>query len=534
MSQYALVLRKNGVDQTTYLVGPEGLSIGRASECSITLADSLVSRKHARVWLKGDELQVTDLDSRNGVYVNGRRVDTCALSVDDEVVFGNHFFVVTRPVVKDLMPDTSTMCTTERADAVHQQIVQEEGDSRLPILYKASQLMGSVFSLDELLGQVLDLLGEALPMERGYVLIVSPDTGEPEVRASFPSGGDTENLPLSQTLIQHVFSQRSGVLTMNAQQDARFDGSESVLGHEIRAAMCAPLFGRDSLVGAMYVDSGKKSALFSNNDLELLTVMGRVVGVAIENAHLHQEKMASERLAAIGQATAGIGHCVKNILVGIKGGGEFIDMGLERNDWKWVRKGWPLVRRSVERIEDLVLNLMLCSHDKKPTLEPTRLEYLVTEVLEVTRTRAEKGRVRVEFRDGDIGTVYVDGRDLFRVILNLTTNAIEACEEAGGAVVITTSRDARGCYIEVSDDGPGVDASIRDTLFQAFVSTKGSKGTGLGLACSERIVRAHGGVIWLESAPGKGSTFTVFLPSQTLTSPGALIPATEETTESPD
>ncbi|MBN2311723.1 MAG: HAMP domain-containing histidine kinase, partial [Candidatus Hydrogenedentes bacterium] len=234
----------------------------------------------------------------------------------------------------------------------------------------------------------------------------------------------------------------------------------------------------------------------------------------IENARLSEERVHTERLAAIGEATAGISHCMKNILVGIKGGGEFIDLGLGNSDLERVRKGWGLVRGASQRIEDLVMNLMSFSRESEPVLAPAGLESLVGEVVDVTRGRAEKSGVDLVCRYGDVGIVHVDSRAIFRVVLNLVGNAIDACEEEGGQVTIETRRDDDGCYVTVSDTGPGIAPEVRDRLFQAFVSTKGSSGTGLGLACSDRIVRAHGGEIWVDSAPGEGATFTVFLPDR--------------------
>jgi len=515
MVDYVLELCKDGVDQTAYAVGMEGLIIGRASECDIALADSMVSRLHARVWIEDDDLYITDLESRNGVFVNGSRVETGRLDVDDEVIVGNYHFVVAQPVLKESLPDTSAMCTSERADAVYNQIVQEEGQGRLLTLYQAAQLMGSVFDLDELLNQILTLISERLAVERGYILTLAPETGKPEIRASLPGADDAARPPVSQTLIEYVVAEQSGLLTTNAQKDKRFLSSESVVDHEIHAAMCVPLCGRHSIVGALYVDAGGNTTAFTTGDLELLTVVGRVLGVAVENAHLYKVRMMSERLAAIGQATAGIGHCVKNILVGIKGGGEFIDMGMEKSDWGWVNKGWSLVRRSTERIEELVLNLMAFSRDDRPDVEPTKLELLVGEVFDVVRPRAEKCGVSLEFDAGDLEMVYVDCREIFRVILNLVTNAVDACEETGGEVRVSIRQNSQGSYLDVADTGPGIDSDVRPHVFQAFVTTRGSRGTGLGLACCERIVHAHGGEIWVKSVPGEGSTFIVFLPRQT-------------------
>jgi signal transduction histidine kinase len=512
MAEYQLVLRENGVDRSTYTVKPEGYVIGRASDCDLTLLDNLVSRRHARLWIEDEHLHVENLGSRNGIFVNGRQVDRQRLREQDELVIGNAFFAITRSDTDNALPDTSSMVTYERAERLYQEMVSAEGAGRLPILYKAAQLLGTVFDMDKLLQQVLGLIFEAVPARRGYVLLSGPGNGTPSVRASIPPQDSPQGPPLSMTLVRHVFTHRNAVLTLNAQQDQRFSASDSVVSHGIHSAICAPLCGRDGMVGAIYIDSGSEPVTFTNEELELVTAIGRVVGIALENARLHQERMASERLAAVGQATAGIGHCVRNILVGIKGGGEFVDLAVERGDIKLVERGWGLVRRSVDRIEDLVLNLLSYSREHDPELESNRLDLLITEVFDVCRARI-RGEVSFDLKHGDIGYVRVDGREFFRVLLNLVMNAVEACGEGGGTVTVTTRLEEDGCCIDIADTGPGISPQVKDRLFQAFVSTKGSQGTGLGLACSDRIVRAHGGKITVRSEEGKGAVFTIHLPA---------------------
>jgi signal transduction histidine kinase len=254
--------------------------------------------------------------------------------------------------------------------------------------------------------------------------------------------------------------------------------------------------------------------MFTNDDLEMITAIGRIVGVAVENATLHREMVTNERLAAIGQATAGIGHCVKNMLVGVKSGSDFLDMAVAEKNWSLAEKGRGMLAASTERIENLVLNLLAFSRDYK--LEPleTHLDGLLDDLVRLMQPRAEKVGVTLTFHRGEIGPFHLDGQQMYRVLLNLITNAIEACEENGGEVTLFSRRNAEGCFVDIVDTGVGIPKDIHPKLFHAFVSSKGSQGTGLGLACSDKIVRAHGGIITVQSTLGEGSTFTVFLPAQ--------------------
>lgn len=508
---YELEAANGEVEGGPFPVLPGGLIIGRSPDVEIVIADQVVSRRHARVWLEGGAVTVDDLGSRNGVLVNGKQVRHASLSPGDTLTVGEVVFNIVKR--EDLL-GTQAVITFDSGSTLCETFVQGES-GRFPVLYKAAQLLGSVFDLDELLEQILAVVFESLPVSRGFVLTLSKDTGALEVRTSLSRDDNDAGPPLSHGILDHVIAKRESILTLDAQDDSRFRESRSIVGYHIHAAMCAPMYGRESIVGAIYVDSGQGGGAYADDDLQLLTVIARVVGVAVENARLYQETLERERLAALGQAMAGVGHCVKNILTAIKGGGEFIDMAVERNDTKYLSKGWPIMRRATERIEMLMLNMLTFARDRQPECMATDIDDLVLEVISMSRSRAEKLNVEIEFVQGNVATVLADGRELFRVLLNLMTNALDACETEGGKVTITTKREERGITIIIADTGIGIPPEIMPKLFQAFVSSKGSGGTGLGLACSQKIVRAHGGEITAQSEPGKGAEFTVFLPPWT-------------------
>ncbi|HPO16264.1 MAG TPA: ATP-binding protein [Candidatus Hydrogenedentes bacterium] len=511
MAEYDLIYTKdNGVSEQ-YPITAEGLLLGRGSENHIIIHDSLVSRRHARVWLEKGLPQVEDLGSRNGILVNGETVRRASLQSGDRITLGQAVLEVHACTGSSI---GHAVISQEKAAALHDSILGEASGVRLPVLYRAAQLLGTVFDLDELLRKILALIFEALPVRRGFMLILNTGTNEPEIHAILSKEKDEEGPPLSRTLIQHVFEHRESMLTLDAQDDSRFTATESIMGHSIHAAMCVPLLGHQQIVvGAVYVDSGSSSQTFSMDDLEMLTSIARVVGVAVENARLYRENVEKERLAAIGQATAGLGHCIKNILTGIRGGGEFMSMALQSKELRYVEKGWPILKQSIDRIDLLVMNMMSFSKPRTPNRQPNDLNALVQEVLEVVGSRAERHNVELEFTPGDPVRAMVDGPEIFRVILNLVTNAVDVCEIKGGKVTIECVQEEGDCRLCVSDTGPGIPPEMLPQLFKVFSSSKGSKGTGLGLACSQKIVQEHGGTIEARNEPGSGAVFTVVLPN---------------------
>jgi len=504
-----LILKRPEGALERYAVPEGGLVIGRGTDCGIVLSDPLVSRRHARIWQEGDMLRVKDLNSRNGIEVNGHKAGEHSLGEGDALTVGASVLRVAKASDSTL---GRTVIGAENAAKLQSDLEQAGDGNRIVVLYRAAQLLGTVFEMDRLFREILDLIFEALPVRRGFVLTVE-DGSEPAIRATRSRDEDEEQgPPLSHTLIRHVFDTKDAMLTVDAQEDSRFDPSASIVSHHIHAAMCAPLCGRDTLVGAIYVDSGVTSEPFSKGDLEMLTAIARVVGVAVENARLYRDNMAKERLAAVGMATAGLGHCVKNILTGIRGGAEFVNKALETGEIKYLRTGWPILSQAVDRIDLLVNNMLSFSREREPERMVHDLNSLAKDVLALLATRAERNKIVLEHIEEGSGRASVDGQGIYRVILNLVTNAMDACPD-GGTVTVTVGNTRDGSVIEVADTGCGIPEDLLPRLSEAFVSTKGSSGTGLGLACSYKIVREHGGRIDVESTLGEGARFRVYLPA---------------------
>ncbi len=509
MIRYALVVLKTGDVVERYPITTNGLYLGRGDENHIALHSKQVSRQHARFWMEGDTIWAEDLGSRNGIEINDQRVDKAQLAQGDRIVIGGHQIHV-EPLSSSQI--SRSVISSDQAAALEDSIVGNPSDSRLLVLYKAAQLLGELFDLDELLEKILKLIFDALPVERGFVLTVSDEDSRPEIRAARSRNDSDQGPPLSQTLIRHVFDHGEAILTIDAQADSRFGQTESIMNHDIRAAMCAPLNGRTSVVGVLYVDVGDSSLPLADADLELLTAIARVVGVAVENARLYRENMEKERLAAIGMATAGLGHCVKNILTGIRGGAHFVNQAIEKEDVKFLNRGWPILSRAIERIDMLVLNMLEFSTSRAPQRTDTDINAILRDVLALFEERAKKWKVTVHLEPDPVGMAHVDSQAIYRVIMNLVVNAVEACEQNSGSIVVSSICDDEGCTIRIRDTGIGIPEEILPKLSQVFVSSKGSSGTGLGMACSYKIVREHGGDILVKSQVGVGTTVTVYIP----------------------
>lgn len=238
-----------------------------------------------------------------------------------------------------------------------------------------------------------------------------------------------------------------------------------------------------------------------------------------EIKRLQAELIQSERLAATGQTVAGLAHYIKNILNGLKGGAYVLNVALDKNDTDKIKNGWAMIERNLGRTTDLVLDLLAYSKERKPEPENCYPNKIAEEVCSIMDQKAQDHGIKIE-RDFDpnIGEVCIDPKALHRSLLNLVSNAIDACifdsrqEKDWNVRVVSVLHKDHQVEFDVTDNGMGMDEETKERLFSALFSTKGERGTGLGLLVTDKIVRENGGNIEVESTPGKGSTFRLYFP----------------------
>jgi PAS domain S-box-containing protein len=229
----------------------------------------------------------------------------------------------------------------------------------------------------------------------------------------------------------------------------------------------------------------------------------------------------SERLAATGQTVAGLADCIKNFLFGLEGGVYVVDKGLKKDDMHKLSTGWDTVQSNIGKISNLVLDLISYSNEDRPKREKCSPNVIVDEVCELMESKAKEHGIEIDRDvDSNIGEVYLDAKGIHRCLLNLVANAIDACisdEEEGKdhLIRVTTGLESDGVLtFKVSDNGCGMDEEVRKKMFTSFFSTKGSKGTGLGLLVTQKIVHEHGGTITVDLERGERSIFTIWLPRE--------------------
>jgi signal transduction histidine kinase len=266
------------------------------------------------------------------------------------------------------------------------------------------------------------------------------------------------------------------------------------------------------------IASQKPEGKLNEDHLMLAVALGHQAALAVEETRYYQAMVQAERLAAIGQTIAAISHSVKNILQGLRSGSDLLKLGLAERNEGLLQQGAKIVEKNQTRICDLVMDMLSYSKEREPVLALTDLNPLCDDVLEVVSARLGERGVRLHRRyEEKLPKIQADSEGIHRALLNLVTNALDALEEREKPLLsLSTMVEADGLWVRigVTENGVGIAPDKLRELFRPFHSTKGSKGTGLGLAVSRKIVREHGGDILVHSQLGKGSRFTIRLPVQ--------------------
>jgi len=443
--------------------------VGRENGATIVLNDQTTSRAHACIKVDNGQSVLSDVGSANGTFLNGVRIShPTRLKRGDQVRCGSTLLVYQGDTgAPSPAPETgvdidengmlvdsaivATVPSSEDSVIIPTPEAGVKAIDNLRSLYKLIADISTFLNLDDLVEYALERVFELLEADRGFIMFID-EAGKMSVMASKGGEGSRgdEVPPVSHTIIDEVVSGKVGVLSSNAMSDKRFAAGKSVHNFGIRSAICVPLMGRERVLGVIQVDCSVTDKSYSTEQLRLLTAIGYQAGLAIENVQLYQASVQSERLAAVGETVAFLSHHIKNILQALGAGIDVVEIAINADDITKVRGSWPLVQRGLDRINALILNIM------------------------------------------------------------------DAVEDETGAITVSVRLDTmnRRITVQVSDNGSGIDPDKIDDIFTPFFSSKGQKGTGLGLAVAKKIVEEHHGQILVSSEPGSGTTFTVNLPIQ--------------------
>ena len=537
--------------------------LGRSSE-ALPLSDSTVSRRHAEMTPDGGQWFVRDLGSQNGTWVNGVRIEgRIKLKPGDQVrtgatllIFGRGVGAPTHSPVRFTREHINdrverTLASNEDSVILSEPEPRQAAADHLRIIYKLTTLTTQIPDRQRLLEGVMDLVFGEFKPERGCIMMLdAPQPGDTADESDAPPRPDPAAKPrpavvryaidpaklsdteppmdIPRSILQHALIKGEGVLlgggSGHKHAASGFKAGDSVMQLSIRSAVCSPIRFRDRTFGAIYIDSSLANYSFTAEQLALLNAVGQHTGLALANSELYAQKLHAERLAAMGETVASLSHSVKNILQGLRGGADVVEMGLKKDDLKVARGGWGILKRNLDRIMGLTMNMLAYSRPRTLEVELVKVGPLLEDCASLLKDRCTaKGVTLLIDVDADLPPIPMDSGQMHQALMNLMTNAVEAVAPQVGNVTVRAQFFPAGgrsklisplgeAHISVIDNGPGIAPEMSGRIFEPFFTTKGLRGTGLGLAVTKRVAELHHGRVELKSSPNRGTTFTFILP----------------------
>ena len=508
-----------------------GNEIGRKSK-SLSFADDRISRRHARIFYRNGRWLIEDLGSANGTSVRGMEISRpmplfsgsqirCGLTTlefNEGEIPGPDISVDEDEAV-NLFDSTilSTVPSNEDSMILSAKAIGPTFQAeRLRIIYDLITEASTILSIDTLLQVTLDKIFEVVKADRGFAMMSEGD-GKLSVKASKArKAASGKDIPISRTILKEVINKQVGVLVSDADSDKRFSAGDSIHRLGIRSTICVPIKGRERTFGAIQVTCNVSEHTYTDEELRLLTAIGFQTGLAVDNLRLYESLVQTERMAAMGETVAFLSHHIKNILQALKPGVEIVDLSIQKENIAEIKSAWPIVQRTLQRINQLILNMLAFSKERKPLFQPTNINSIIDECVELEKTRADERSVILVKNQDYVPPIHAEAAGLQQALLNLISNALEVVPDQSGVVTISSRLDSatNNVVLQVSDNGGGIEPKQLKKIFTPFFSNKGQRGTGLGLAVTHKVVKEHGGKIKVSSKVNQGTKFTITLPAR--------------------
>lgn len=537
-----------------YPVAGDTVTVGRHPSNDLNVPADSVSRFHARIAKQDGEFVVTDLESSNGTFYDDQRVKSARLEPGHKVMFGNVEFEIglddtrrdPRGIEERLLEtpvhfvgsdrkrsrlifeaQVGRRDTTPIQQFVKGPLDREELDKaykQLATLYKLSDILRSMPEEQSLLESFLDLVFEVMPADRGVVLLRETPEDEvvPRVSRSRQLTDGDKPIAMSQTIIDRCMDEKIAILSQDALSDQRFKAADSVLLHDIRSTIVVPLISHGDILGIIHLDTRESAQAFDDDDLHFVTNLADDLALYLGHNRALEEIRRNQEMAAVGNVITDLAHNIKNILLLAEGGIKLMDRLIDSGDLDKVQQNWELTQKTLGRISTMVKQMLDYTRAPQINLKSGNVNRIIRETCESYKTEFEdKGiavKLRLDKRVED-GTLDIEG--LERCLVNLLVNACEAIQHDNGEIIVTSVVRPTDWVVSIGDNGEGIEPDKLSRIFYPRFSTKGEKGTGLGLAWVKKWTTAIGGSVHAKSVVHEGTRFAVIIPrevSSTVTS----------------
>jgi len=493
------LLAVRGPDRGRAFALPDGEPqlIGRSTE-ALEITDPTVSRRHAELTPDAGRWTIRDLGSRHGTFVNGVRISgAVALAAGDRVRCGDSELLLVRE------GEAPAVAADETAAAGEASVRgSDEGDAcaELDAARLTRELVARAAEpLDA--DTFLSIAARALATELGCEVLALRATDARLEHFVVPGSGAAPSAPLS--LVRRAIDREEPLAA-----------GDAAAGRVLAAPFGAAGAARGAFLLRWRGDSAAQRPLA--RDIAIVSAAAEVASLALASRGERPARGHQERLALIGETVAALSHSIKNMLQGLRFGADAVDLALSRGELARAREGWPVLQRNLDRVHALALNMLAWAKERPLEPEPMDANAILREVRELLAPAAARRRVGVLLElDDALPPATLDAPSIHQALTNLVLNAIEAAPERVGMVTLASRYDAENdaVVLAVRDNGAGIPDAVRARLFEPFVSSKGQRGTGLGLAVARKIAERHGGRLEVIETSSKGTAFALTLPS---------------------
>lgn len=293
---------------TKYDLVAERVRMGRHPDCEVVIDVNSVSRFHAHMLRQDGAYVIEDLKSRNGTFVNGKKIaGKQSLKDNDRVKICDVLFVFRCKSTGDadsqisaVMPveqkDASTVLTTIDAQSGVDLMAKVNPQAKLKAILEISQAIGQTLDLDELFGKILTSLFKIFPQADRALVILQDENDNLIPKAIKHRRGKVDDVQFSRTVVRKALEEKMAILSADAAKDERFDMSQSITDFNIRSIMCVPLLAQDKTpLGVLQVDTANQASRFDADDLQILNSVATQASMSVENAKMHSQILEQER-----------------------------------------------------------------------------------------------------------------------------------------------------------------------------------------------------------------------------------------------
>lgn len=532
-------------------ISARNISIGRDSDDTIQIVNNKVSRNHAVITNVDGKFYIEDQNSQNGTFLNQQRIyKEQPLHSHDKITIGDRtflFLMQSGPLDNLLLnPAENAMDTiaiseddidmsalwAQAADTLTEGFFQQaefDSEETIELAYSASKRLSQLYRLSEKLRstedeqsifeQGLDLIMEAI-QAADYALIIQKSGLDDAIqvktfrqRKSIDVKEDA--IPISKTILDWVLTEKVALISQNLENDHRFQDSDSIRIHNVRSIICVPMMRGNSVIGVLYAGSRTFLNSVTQEDAVFAAAVANELALNIDNIRLQKEALRNERMAAIGFTVTNLAHNIRNLITLNQNAMELMGQYLETNPDDQLIKNWQWIQQSFIGIHKLSNGMLDYARDDELHLGRVDINAMILRYQKIFERSITRDNMEFVFNLAQENPKWMmDETQFQRAFFNLVTNAIHAVQkkENGVITIETAIRENGHLCISVKDNGFGLDPDKKDRILDLFVTTKGTKGTGLGLPMVLKFLEKIGGKLEYGSNPDEGAYFSMIFP----------------------